>query len=252
MDSSPVGSVSEVAAAAMRTPFEEGTSMLMPPTPKAKAKAKGKGKAKAKSKGRHMSGDGEDMDLSGETKKCKDCKKDVPVEYFQDKQTSCFECRNIERQIMGMADRQKCTDWVRDLRANEPKEFAKLQAAVKKSTPDLRGRRHFDIVRYRETVYAKVGIRYEGQKKMMWEGEYMEWAKSAEAGYLTKQEAANNWARWGSDPNHPSDELGSRGYKRLLVHQGDFANHFEEAGKEKAVDAFGRGRRNARRRRPRT
>ena len=52
---------------------------------------------------------------------------------------------------------------------------------------------------------------------MMWEGEYMEFAKTAKAGYLSKQESEHNWSTWLADMAVVRDNDGPRGYLRLWV-----------------------------------
>lgn len=69
---------------------------------------------------------------------------------------------------------------------------------------------------------------------MMWEGEYLEFASTAKAGYLTRAEAEANWARWKQDQAIPRDESGPRGFLRLFISTRTKVVQFNEVSKDKA------------------
>lgn len=69
---------------------------------------------------------------------------------------------------------------------------------------------------------------------MMWEGEYLEFASTAKAGYLTRAEAESNWASWKQDMSIARDECGPRGYLRLFVSTKTKVVQFNEVSKDKA------------------
>lgn len=185
-------------------------------------------------------GRGRGPDLGEERKQCSDCKKLQSANEFQDRQTKCKTCRNGDRQLASIAKRQELTEWLEDMKKSQGKEYVKLRAALTKSQADSRGRRDFCLHTYKERVYSKSFTQGQSTKKYMWEGEYVEWAKSAEAGFLTKAEADANWAAWDKDDNVPHDFNGPRGYKRILIHKGDFVADTEEVGREKALESQGR------------
>ena len=68
-----------------------------------------------------------------------------------------------------------------------------------------------------ERFKAESGTEIMAGAKMMWEGAYMEWAKTADAGFLSPTEAAANWKEWDENPKHPRDWDGPRGYKQLAI-----------------------------------
>ena len=78
---------------------------------------------------------------------------------------------------------------------------------------------------------------------MMWEGEYYEWAASAEAGFLSKVEREAKWKSFLDNESHARDQNGPRGYLRLLIHKGDYANDYEDVGKEQAAELSGKAKR---------
>lgn len=144
--------------------------------PVAKAKAKGRGKTKAKAQANGVCCNDD------EPKRCTQCRVLKVVADFQRRQNVCKECRNAGRQLFGMAERQGKKEWLAELKTQKPKEFEKLLNKVSTCAPNAQGRKDFNLVMYAEEVYADNGVRSLMQRKMMWEGEYYEWARSAEAG----------------------------------------------------------------------
>lgn len=68
----------------------------------------------------------------------------------------------------------------------------------------------------------------------MWEGEYIEFAATAKAGYLSRAEAETNWARWRDDESVARDLFGPRGYLRLYVATKTKLSKFDEVSKDKS------------------
>lgn len=69
----------------------------------------------------------------------------------------------------------------------------------------------------------------------MWEGEYKDWAKTAEAGLLSTVEADISWQAWLSDPAVKRDQDGPRGYLRLWVRKADYISQYEDMGRERIL-----------------
>lgn len=135
-------------------------------TPKPKLKsAAGKGKANAKAKAEPKPAGPENSEL----KRCLSCHVDEPADEFQQRQTKCKECRNSDRQLQHLANRQGKTTWLNDLRLRSPKEYSLLNKVVQKVVPDGRGRRDFNLAQYIENMTASSGIEHVCEKKMMWE-----------------------------------------------------------------------------------
>ena len=54
-------------------------------------------------------------------------------------------------------------------------------------------------------------MRKEGVWEMMWEAEFLEFAKSAKGGFLTDSEARTMWQRFLDDPDVDQDDDGPMG-----------------------------------------
>ena len=63
---------------------------------------------------------------------------------------------------------------------------------------------------------------------MMWEGEFLEFAKTAKAGFLSRQEAEGLWKEYETAENVSRDMKGPRGYLRCAIKVKDVLNQFEE------------------------
>ncbi|CAK0833564.1 unnamed protein product, partial [Prorocentrum cordatum] len=206
----------------------------------------GKGEGRRKSK---VSRNGDDDDAGqgdadgedgGKTKACGSCKKEKSIKEFYESQNDCKVCRKEDRQMMGMAERQGLTSWLKDLKNKKPAEYAKLKKVVMKVVPNAQGRREFNLVQYKEEMYTRAEVESNKMGKMMWEGEYREFAQSAEGGFLTKDEYEAQWKKWMEDPDHPKDEDGPRGYTQCLVKKGKYISDKEAMGKKKSVEASGK------------
>ena len=68
----------------------------------------------------------------------------------------------------------------------------------------------------------------EAQYQMMWEGEWMEFAKSAEAGYLSRAEAEQRWEDMKTADNVARDHRGPRGFLRCGIKVRDLLTQSEE------------------------
>ena len=66
---------------------------------------------------------------------------------------------------------------------------------------------------------------------MMWEREYIEWAQTAEAGFLSPQEVELNWKLWLKDDSGvKKDDRGPRGFKRVWVEMGTRGATYRDQG----------------------
>ena len=231
------------------------------PKAKARGRPKGSGKAqagpKAKAKARvrqracgsddsNCDCDSEDVGSASEGRaradKCKTCKKTKTKQEFKARQNSCKPCVNGDRALVRLAETQGKTAWLTDLKATKPKQYAKLHAAYMKSELGSNGRRNFCLHTYIETLEAATGTRNEDKKKLMWEGEYLEFAKSAKGGYLSSAEAGSNWEAWKANPSHPRDNKGSRGFLRLLVTKGSYCSDYSDFSKRNILESREKGK----------
>ena len=82
---------------------------------------------------------------------------------------------------------------------------------------------------------TREGLREHGEYEKMWEGEYLEWSKTAKAGYLTETEAKANWAAFKTDPKVAKDSFGPRGWLRCSIKVKDVTQAFTEASRDDSV-----------------
>ena len=196
--------------------------------------ATGKAKAKASAvKKRHLKG--KDKNDHG-WKKCKTCKAWKEPDDFNENQGSCKCCFNDGRSLRRLAERQKMKDDLSTMEKDDPhqysalmKSFAKERAAAKKAGGNIK----FSINAFKLTYRSRSGVRAEQVGEMMWEQEWYEESQRAKYGYLTRSEAEKQWNEWLSNPKHPRDKLGPRGWVRLWVKTSDKLTKFDEVDKSK-------------------
>jgi hypothetical protein len=154
-------------------------------------------------------------------KKCAKCSRFREMGTFPERCNTCKGCRNSERGLDRLCEKQGVTDWWADVKATKPKTLSKCLIAYETTTAagKARGtkRGDFDIVSIKEYILACEGTRLSAEHKMMWEGEYYEWAKGASAGFLSQSEAENNWKTWIADDKVAKDTNGPRDYKRVEI-----------------------------------
>ena len=120
---------------------------------------------------------------------------------------------------------------MKDLESKDPKQaksmfkaFAKHRAKEDKEASSMK----FSIFGYMQEWQASEGRRIEAQHEMMWEGEFLEFAKTAKAGFLSRQEAEGLWKEYETAGNVSRDMKGPRGYLRCAIKVKDVLNQFEE------------------------
>ena len=92
------------------------------------------------------------------------------------------------------------------------------------------------------------GSRKEKVFEMMWEGEFLEFAKSAKGVFLTDAEARSMWERMLHDDDLGKDNDGPRGFRRVAVKVRDSSTQYEEisrsqvARREEKLGTKGHGR----------
>ena len=102
-----------------------------------------------------------------------------------------------------------------------------------KKCPDRGGKKRrafFPLYAFRSELYTKHSSKSSGKRKMMNEAEYYEWAETAAAGKLTKQEAKAEWQAFMADKNVKKDKRGPRGMERCNVTIGDSDTSGDEHG----------------------
>ena len=116
------------------------------------------------------------------------------------------------------------------------KAYHKESCLAKKEARRIR----FNIKEFVEQFSASTGRRYEGQKIMMWFGQYQDWARTAAGGYLTDPEIDANWQTWSVSLKRFSDKKGPRGAKRLPVKVQDVLIDYDDLSHTRGLKQSGK------------
>ena len=180
---------------------------------------------------------------SGETegacKKCTGpCGKRKLQDQFNDQQSKCKDCNLDIRSFWYTAQSQDCQTEMKTLETEDPAEFNQVLKAFVKERQKAKtqaAKVKFNITSFRKSLVAKSGDRAEQVKEMMWEGEFLENARTAKFGYLTKEEAELKWKQYMSDPSVKKDKEGPRGYTRCAVPCKTLLTEFDEVAHQKEL-----------------
>ena len=116
------------------------------------------------------------------------------------------DCNLHIRSFWNVAKTQKVLKEMRDLEKDElntVKDVVKEFTRERAKAANAAGKGRFNISAYRKSLVAKSGDRNEKQREMMWEGQYLEIAKTAAFGFLTKEEAETQWRQNARGSNGP-------------------------------------------------
>ena len=174
----------------------------------------------------------------GGHKKCAKCKKDLAMDDFNADQAACKECCKIHRNLRQLAMRNSELTWFDNLNEADKNGLVKAYTKEKKDAERESKKTNFSIKNFKEELAATEGTRVEGQHKLMWYGEYKEWAQTAPAGFLSIEDIDLNWAAWKSDPKLTPqfDNKGPRGTLRIPVLTGDYINDFNEVALRRSLE----------------
>lgn len=172
--------------------------------------------------------------LLEEHRKCKKCNKHKPENDYFAGHVVCKVCSNDIRAMRRMMRTQKCEEDIDKLKESQPKEYDAVVKAFLRSRESARkteNKTKFAFMSFIRTFRASTGTRREEDGEMMWEGEYIQWAKTAKAGFLSQAEAEAKWKKMVDDPDWPSDNDGPRGFKRVLVNTVTRVTHYDDVSK---------------------
>ena len=172
-------------------------------------------------------------------KKCAGpCGKRKLQDQFNDQQSKCKECSLDIRAFWYTAQSQECHKDMKTLETEDPAEFNQVLKAFTRERQKAKAQAakvKFNITSFRKSLVAKAGDRAERIKEMMWEGEYLEQARTAKFGYLTKEEAELKWKQFMSDPSVKKDQEGPRGYTRCAIPCKTTLTEFDEIAHQKEL-----------------
>ena len=170
-------------------------------------------------------------------KKCKGCMKWKEEDEYNASQARCRDCYNDSRALLRVAERQGQKTALEKMEQDEPrmhsallKAFMKERASAKKNATKIK----FSICSFVVTYKAESGIRKRAEHEFMWEGEFKEWAtKTAKGGFLSNQEAQDQWNAMVDDPSHERDNGGPWNFLRILVKVRDTVIDYDEVARQK-------------------
>ena len=214
------------AEAEVTTPTKKGVKAaeVTPTKPSAKKSKKARRKAAASEK------------------KCGDCGRTKPLEDFHEEQANCKDCSADcadTRSLLRLAKAQGVRVTVVDLKKKEPKVYAELFKGFRKKR--LREKKEGKKVKFGIaafiTEYRKAnGTRLSAIGEMMWEEEYILWAKGP-AGFLTREPEAN-WLVFINEAaagKRRTDQEGPRGFQRVFAKTTDQGEDYEDVSKSRAL-----------------
>ena len=117
---------------------------------------------------------------------------------FNEDQAKCKVCFNHRRSWNRFCSVQDCEDQVQNLEQKDPNlvrqaflRFCKERDAGQKLAQ--RTQNKLKVMTYVEEVIAQHGRRVQHEGEMLWEGEWLEFAKTPNMGFLSRQEAEAKW-----------------------------------------------------------
>jgi hypothetical protein len=238
----------EVAAAVVPVP---GPVAPLPPPPKKVREASPNASSKRKSTSSSDAGSASKRrrgNTTDDLKECTDCKKTLKPSDFPEGHSDCSDCFNISRCLKRVAQKQGVTKDLAIMKTKDPKQYCALtKGYIKWKTQEdkLTNKTSFSIKSFMEEYKSKEGRRVEQQCEWMWEGQYLEFAKSAAGGFLSVTEAQSKWNEMvGDEENYARDENGPRGYLQIEVPTRRLSMKYTEMSNEKTVQLTQRLARN--------
>ena len=162
------------------------------------------------------------------------CRKTLPGSEFHDDQVLCKKCFNSDRKFGRLAEKQSQSEWLRDLKAEQPKVAASLQRKFMKHC-DENSANTFSVLEHKRRIIARRGSRGSNRKKWMWEEEFIEKMQTVEMGKYTASEARKMWKEKIANPKYKRNHRGPRGTLQIKVPIGQYESDFSEMASEDAV-----------------
>ncbi len=188
----------------------------------------------------------------GEAKcKCRGCMKGYDLSEFPMSSAFCWECKraldNIGRQAK--AQGKGAQEWFRNTRRDEGKVRKVLQSYFAHCPPrggtTTKKRGQWSVGSYLETYRASSEVSKKKKGKMMWWGEYLEFATSPAGGKMTDEDAAVQWREMLNDPDAITDEGGpAKAKTRACVEVGVFVNQTDKWSHTKEMALKDKDRKN--------
>eukprot|EP00971_Amphidinium_carterae_P331370 6464881-Amphidinium_carterae.2 len=171
-------------------------------------------------------------------KKCVACLEYLEKSSFQNSQGKCKSCFNVHRGLVRLATTQGVSEDLEELKKENEKAFHAVLRAYQKERD--RSRRQsskikFAVQTYMTEMRSSHGVYAAAEGEMMWEGEYLEYAKSAKMGFRSRSEAEGLWSSYVEDPSVPRDQKGPRGVMRLWIKTRDVINRYASTSEDRVL-----------------
>ena len=140
-----------------------------------------------------------------EHKKCKRCKMVRPLSEFFQGQAGCKPCSKDVRNLENHARSSGEVGWFKALSEGEMDALLQAYQKERQRASKERTKIKFNMTTYKEKTVHSVGTRREGRRRMMFEEQYYAWARTAEGGSLSRQQAEKEWKDMKLDPNVPRE-----------------------------------------------
>jgi hypothetical protein len=179
-----------------------------------------------------------DTDSEDAWRKRGSCDQFLLVTCFNDKQNLCKFCNNDKRAFDRLVALSPEREAIRELEITRPVDLKKMFKAFikeREQRENVRAHIKWSVTQYLLEYRASTGTRIEHVGEFMWEGEYMDWAKKAKAGFLSEKERKANWRLWEKDLIVPRDNDGPNNNLRLWVRVADRMTRLEEISKNKSL-----------------
>eukprot|EP00971_Amphidinium_carterae_P209158 4149286-Amphidinium_carterae.1 len=153
-------------------------------------------------------------------RKCTMCLDYLDKGMFQSGQSKCKTCFNVHRGLVRLAATQGVAEELEELKKENEKAFAAVCRSYQKERDRSKrqcGKIKFAVQTYMVEMRSSHGLWAAEEGEMMWEGEWLEHAKSAKMGFRSRSESEQMWQEFVEDPSVPRDNKGPRGVMRLWV-----------------------------------
>ena len=140
-----------------------------------------------------------------------------------------------------LADKEKKRDWLDGL---SQKQLAAVLADFdQKSSSADSGKRGkgvrrtyaYTMLEVHDTLAAVSGEKHVADMKKMWVEEYVEFCRSVQGGYQTREEAMTSWRQLMDDPSVPRDHKGPKGSLRMNIKIADLTQSFDQVSQQRAA-----------------
>lgn len=153
------------------------------------------------------------------------------VEEFGPKDNMCREGKQAYEGAMTQAKAQGEVKFLKQLVSGRPEDFQLFIARFQVESPRLgRGRVLFNMAKFRTYIESRSGMGVRWKARFMDRQQYFVWAKTAEGGSKTSQQAIEQWQVWErtSDRSVIKDKNGPNGSMRVAVHIEDVVYGYSE------------------------